>query len=437
MITHTQSSLAARWQHIFPQPVYKHDIKWKSIVTPGCLPLTVEYFPSTSELETLYDVFSYDFVVDPREMKSFLVKPPPQKGDPEAMRRAWALVVMRGMAAVRLAQGFQFVICSSKTDRLTDHDKPRRTKSYMAENDMFPRAAGASEILQSSQSTYEPVFLSMSNEIHRISYTGETIQVTRHVRRMTKAVPFEYQCLMWPKLGVGYTEQTITFTTHGLENYGWNRWGFFCQLPTDPTIGRLDMLVAGYEQQFNESLRYWRTRFVVIPAELPMSNIGPSDEKLNDEEIHILGIDKLAEQFTKARWHPPDEAASPALPVRFLPTTLNPAVSVLDETLMNQLDLIHAAGPLRKKIKSEREIAVMSLAAIAKAMREEDGVPIKHNQWHGKAYLDSFTGYDFVSWLVREFGDVSSRAQATEWGIKLLEQGLFEHCRGNHGFLDG
>ena len=79
----------------------------------------------------------------------------------------------------------------------------------------------------------------------------------------------------------------------------------------------------------------------------------------------------------------------------------------------------------------------MSLSAIAKAMREDDGVPIKENKWHGRRYPNSFTGAQFVSWLVREFRDVASRDQATEWGTKLMEQGLFDHCRGTHGFLDG
>ncbi len=55
---------------------------------------------------------------------------------------------------------------------------------------------------------------------------------------------------------------------------------------------------------------------------------------------------------------------------------LDPVRSVLDEVLMDQLDTIHAQGPLRKKMRSEREIAEMPLGAIANAMREEDGVPI-------------------------------------------------------------
>lgn len=85
---------------------------------------------------------------------------------------------------------------------------------------MTPKPAGTADILRS---TADPVYLSMSNEIHRISYTGEAIQVKRYVRRMPPTKPFEYECLIWPKLGVGYTELKTTFTSHGLENYGWNR----------------------------------------------------------------------------------------------------------------------------------------------------------------------------------------------------------------------
>ncbi|KAJ3761129.1 hypothetical protein EV360DRAFT_93195 [Lentinula raphanica] len=427
-LSYSQASLAARWQHTYPVPLTKHDIKWGSIVTPFCLPLTVEYFPSSTELETSYDVFSYDFVVDPPEMRSFLVLPPSdKKGSSEERRRAWALVVMRGMAAVRLAQGFQFVI--QQPQRSSGKKESAaipfgRTQSFLnADEEMIPKPMGAAEVLQN---TYDPVYLSMSNEIHRISYTGEAIQVRRYVRRMPSTQPFEYQCLIWPKLGVGYTEHKTVFRPHGLEDYGWNR---------------LDMLVAGYEHHFNESLRYWRTRFIIIPtSEPPSLKTGPSGEALNDEEARILGIDKLAESFTKLRWQSLEEKekGEPSYPpIRFLPTTLSPAMSVLDEALMSQLDSIHAAGPLRKKMKSEREIADMSLSAIAKAMREEGGVLIKHNQWHKSQYPDSFTGFDFVSWLVREFKDVSSRAQGADWGAKLQEQGLFEHVRGHHNFLDG
>ena len=196
-ISHSQASLARRWQHVYPHPKYKYDFDWKSIVTPGCLPLTVEHLPSSAELDSSFDVFSYEFIVDPSEMRSFLVKPPIPQGTADDLRRAWALVVMRGMAAVRLAQGFQFILRPSNTQVEMDKSTLRRTKSFVGEEELL-RPAGAAEVLNS---TADPVYLSMTNEIHRIVYTGETIQVKRYVRRMSPTRSFAYQCLIWPKLG--------------------------------------------------------------------------------------------------------------------------------------------------------------------------------------------------------------------------------------------
>ena len=245
-VSYTQSSLARRWQHMLPQRLHKHDIKWDALVTPPCLPLTIEYFPTQAELDYAYEVFSYDFVVDPSEMRSFFVEPPDVKGSADEVRRAWALAVMRGMAGVRLAQGFQFVVSSPSAQqqqqpRQRPDEKPTATsmrRFLTVDEDPIPMPAGSAEVLSSA---LDPVYLSMSNEIHRISYTGEAIQVRRYVRRMLPAKSFEYHCLIWPNLGGnlsssslyplaeqvqpigGYTEVSTMFSSHGLENYGWNR----------------------------------------------------------------------------------------------------------------------------------------------------------------------------------------------------------------------
>jgi hypothetical protein len=198
------------------------------------------------------------------------------------------------------------------------------------------------------------------------------------------------------------------------------------------------MMVAGLHHDLPEELHYWRTRFLVIPSESSPSMMSSSSgEPLNEEEVRLLGIDRLAELFGKARWVPYGEKADASPPPRFLATSLDPSASVLDESLMMQLDEIHATGPLRKKQDSKRVLEESTLSSIAKAMREDDGVGIKDRQWHHVTYKDVFTGYDFVSWLIREFKDVSTREQGAQWGAKLQEQGLFEHCRGEHGFLDG
>ena len=89
-------------------------------------------------------------------------------------------------------------------------------------------------------------------------------------------------------------------------------------------------------------------------------------------------------------------------------------------------------------MRSEKEISQMSLSAIAKTMREDPvGLPIKDQRWRGRFYTDAFTGSDFVNWLVKEFRDISSKEQAVEVGGRLQAQGLFDHARRTHGFLDG
>lgn len=189
------------------------------------------------------------------------------------------------------------------------------------------------------------------------------------------------------------------------------------------------MLAFGYEQQFSESLRYWRTRFIIIPSEeRPESRTaGRNGVLLSDEEIRLVGMEKLADLFTKARWLRQDETLSDSYPpVRFLPTTLDPVACVMDEGLMAHLEQVHEAGPLKKKMNSNRVLTEIAKdkEALAAAMRSTagDGVGIRDNAWHHAFYPDSFTGEALVSWMIREFQDVSTREQAAEWGAKMEQE---------------
>jgi len=204
-------------------------------------------------------------------------------------------------------------------------------------------------------------------------------------------------------------------------------------------IPRLDMLAFGYEQILTDSLRYWRTRFLVIPSDKrPEPRTATRGGKLlSEEEIRLLGMAELAARFTAARWLRQDDNAESHAPVKFIMTTLDPAASVSDDQLMAKLEETHHSGSLRKKPNSNRVLAEMSLEAIAVAMRMPDGMAIRDNRWHNAYYPDSFTGEEFVSWLLREFRDVSTREQGAEQGSKFEAQGLMRHCRGNYGFIDG
>ena len=227
VVYYGQASLARRWQHVFPTPSFEHQIKWKSLLTPACLPLTVEHFPTQQELDTAFEYFSYDFVVDPPSMSSsFCIKVP---GDwrnlpSQQAKDIFALAVMKGQTALRLAQSFQIMLRprgSVNVRSQEDRTFSRRSRSFAADEEMTPKPVGAAEVLETP---FIPVYLSMTNEIHRLSYNGEVIKVELYVRRADPAAkPFDYECLVWPKRGDGYTEVSTSIKSPGLEKLGWNR----------------------------------------------------------------------------------------------------------------------------------------------------------------------------------------------------------------------
>jgi DEP domain-containing protein 5 len=208
-VLETQIALAKRWEHLYTTPTFESDIKWKSMESPGCLPLTTSYFPTKEELEKAYRMHFYEVTLGTEMTESFLVKRPVCKGPiPEEM---WGLAILRVMVALRLAQGFQFVLLSE--------EQARQVSGY----GKLPVPRGPSEILNDVEA---PIYLSMSDQIHRLQYdpTGPSIRVERFVRRAsTVPPPIPYQCLIWPKRGGGYTECATHFKSPEMELYGWNR----------------------------------------------------------------------------------------------------------------------------------------------------------------------------------------------------------------------
>lgn len=201
----------------------------------------------------------------------------------------------------------------------------------------------------------------------------------------------------------------------------------------------MDRTITGYQRDFGDLVRYWRTRYLVIPSEeAPLERYAESGfkERLSDEECRLLGINRLAALFHQSRWVAPEEVKDAYAAPQFLPTTLDPSACVLDEVLMTQLDESNATAATGQRRISDKEFEGTALATLAQLMRDEPGL-IQDNQWHGNTYPDTFTGRQWVSWAVRTFRDVSTREEAEEKGTQLCSNGLFTHIRRDHGFMDG
>lgn len=184
-----------------------------------------------------------------------------------------------------------------------------------------------------------------------------------------------------------------------------------------------------------DSLRYWRTRFILIPLDSVSQNnniLNPSNEVLDEEEIRIAGFNKFVELFEKSRWLLPQEYSKIQGDKRQMQlrtrstlniqlTTLNTSQYVKEEwtklnsqgtsTISSNSDspsIFLRRGSTLPGIHSEMSLEVLSKSAsfstIATAMQNRNyGCPIQDRRWHMRKYENCFVGNECVDWMVSSF----------------------------------
>lgn len=393
---------AKRWQHAIPRPTFQQDVKWDSLCAPACLPLTNGLIPTDEELVSKFNEQLYVFDCQANQL-SFLLR-----SDVSDL----PIAVMREMASQRLTQNFQFIVGADAAD----------TSIKRAIGLAGIRPGGASEVLRLARG---PLWLSTPNQIHRLDFALEnrnTLEVHNYTRRLTyRTTPWEYRCLVWPRQRKAYQPSSAVFRYPIRAN----------------DFNYLDRLISGAEDELTDSVRYWRTRFILIPSDRsPEPMKAPTGEFFNPEEVLILGATRLLETIGKARWRKKGDSRDTP-PPKLLPTWLDPSACVTDVTLMQQLERIHKGLDEVARPQNRVEIQDASLRAIAEAMNDPKTGLIEDRWWHKIGYADSFQGDTFVSWLIAHYKDIKTREMAVEWGNRLQKEGLIEHCNHTHGFLDG
>ena len=322
-----------------------------------------------------------------------------------------ALRMLREMCAQRLSQGFQLV------------ERPVFLPNVASPHHVVVRYP--TELLRPGNfADGEPIYLSTMNQVHCITYNRQAgmIHVTRYIHKVPyDTTPTTYRCCVWPRAQVGYHPIDVHFQYPDPHAYNW---------------AYLDSIIAGYEDTFTESLLYWRARFVVVPSEHPPNRIiARTGEYLNDEEVRLAGMDRLADLFARAEHFHDSES------LRFLPTTLDPSCSMRDESFLCALTEMHDELERQRSHKDRapmRDVASRSLAQLADDMLAASAeLKIHSRQWHNVWYSDTFTGADLVTWLCRSFSDVHTRDEAVQLASRLQQAGHITHVLGVHGFMDG
>lgn len=404
---HDRSNRFRRWQHLFPRPPRKSSIKWKSLCAPAALPLTNEDFPSLEEFRNEYQERPYRIALG--EDDDLSEHP---KGRSELIRE---------LVSFRLSHGFQIVVgtsvaaVDSQTFNVFDED--------------FMSKDGAQ------------IFMSKGNDIHQLScILGTEVQITRFQRRRKtpdSAASHEatiYRPLVKYALGKHYEARNLVLA-----------------LPQEPlNWSYVDNFIAGYNDGFTETLRYWRARFVLIPVDTPATarkHINAGNE-VSEEEIRLEGIQKITQIWQRYRYIPPDERSfQAALSKKADPNPLAIEYQTRDPSMVLSFGLdnsplteIGATVDPTSALFSEAELYKSSnidLHKLALDLQSDTGIRMRDRRWHFKMHLNCFVGSDLTGWLLSKFKDIETREDAVELGNQLMERGMIQHVSKKHRFRDG
>jgi len=278
-----------RWLNIFPRAGRinnQRSVKWKSMCTPACLPLYSDYMPSFEELSDSYIKDTYTLPVSPG-MSSFLLRP--GKDNSETAGN-----LLRELVCQRLAQSFQIVL--PPYENVSPSGKRGQTNADGLST--LPSAEDVRQILYNTkEGEGKAIFLGFSNTVHRLRFDRKSasIIITTWKEKTTwQAKPVDYSFMLWPVGNGTFQTSKVTFAYPDLASYDWRY---------------MDRLIAGLEEpKLQEKTRYWRTRFALIPMDVPdLQGMIQSQSKIlledsTEDDLRIAGVMTLYEQFSKARW---------------------------------------------------------------------------------------------------------------------------------------
>ncbi|KAF9132271.1 vacuolar membrane-associated protein iml1 [Mortierella sp. 14UC] len=450
-----------RWQHAFPRArarsaspnlirseVYTDGLSnteaWRGLMSPASLPLTTDYFPSKEELQDLYSEYIHTISLS-EDSGSY--------GGNDQQRRIKAENLMKELIYHRLAQGFQLIVGSSSSSKtkksdftITNGDRNGDSDANATNGKAGEQDAAAYEFPSKDDNTVnrsismsapkdKACYLSMGQQVQRLSIDAAdgNVEVKRYERRLGyKPENIKYQCVIWAKQLSGYMPRDLTFAYPSLSQYQWNY---------------LDHLVSGYQDELTEELMYWRARFILIPMEHVVTNnlTNVAGEVLDDEEIRLAGFQKFLDLFQRARSVDPDGESSPMSSRKQDPSvkvqliTCSFAAWALSELSKKEVENGQSSSSNISTVsESEKLNRNSKIQAIATAIQNPlTGIKLQDRRWHLRVYNSVFLGNEVVDWLIHHFVDIDTREEATEFGKKLFDKGLFIHCLGKHNFMDG
>ncbi|XP_074062519.1 GATOR1 complex protein DEPDC5 isoform X3 [Macrotis lagotis] len=210
-------------------------VDWKSLTTPACLPLTTDYFPDRQGLQNDYTEGCYDLLPE-ADM---------DRRDEEGMQMT-AQQVFEEFICQRLMQGYQIIV-QPKPQKANPAVAPPLSSSPLYSRGLVSRNRPEEE---------DQYWLSMGRTFHKVTLKDKIITVTRYLPKYPyESAQINYTYSLCPSHSDSeFVSCWVEFSHERLEEYKWNY---------------LDQYIcsAGSEDfSLIESLKFWRTRFLLLPA---------------------------------------------------------------------------------------------------------------------------------------------------------------------------
>jgi len=410
-----------KWSAVFPRPPNdQRSLKWKSLTTPACLPITTEFAPGQDELNNSYSLTEYEFPIGD---SSILVKSSNVSFSAEESLRIHASLVLREAISQRLSQGFQLVVPPQSPHHTVDlqhqQDSSRtttRTSSLVGIVKEAEKGQGAS------------VDLSLSDHYHRLSIrcleSGKPIlSVQIYVRYQSwKAEPYDYRPAIW----------------WSNERPGWDEIQLRFDFPIQSSFDfeGLDKIIVGMDNviPLNENLKYCRLRAAFLPnltnddemrhsaLMKPQSNKGlPSDD-----ENRLVGMMKLQSTLRNVDWHSFGDSAMSAAGPTLDFTTSDASQHVRHERERSLAFLTTTTRDPRDKSTSHMISSRDPLNVIVEAMlHPASGVEVKSQLIQLRLMENVFQGDKLVTFLKHQL-NLGTREEALNFGRQLETRGMFK-----------
>ena len=255
-----------RWRNLFPKgkgqvkdvfhtkahALGLREVMWRSLQSPGVLPLTTDIMPTANDLANFYSVNFYTLTL-------------PEDYTDEEYNDDTDL--LKEMVAQRLSQDFQLVSNTAAGHMHRSSGSPGRALTSS------PSRVLASEA--DSLGTSSTITLSLGHQLHVLRYDSlsRNIEVQRyvHVSRTSPSAELrqKYCYLMWDDLEGHASLGSYEFRS-SLVFYNWNY---------------VDQVVCGYDDDLSGTVRYRRQRFTIFP---PSSNYAAPKLDSSDAEVSCI-----------------------------------------------------------------------------------------------------------------------------------------------------